>query len=542
MSPHLVQGGNTLNNSQKKRLAGAAIIVMISTVLSRITGFLREMLITNKLGVGNIGDAYNAAFLVPDLMYNLILGGAIAAALIPVLSGYIEKDDEEDGWKAIGTFINISVIMTLIFCVLGMIFTDRLIPLVAEGLKDKGIETQLLAIRLTRIMFPSVSFLMLAGLCNGVLNSYNRFTAAAFGPVIYNIGGIASLIIFGSNSSLGAERVAFGVMFSALLYFVFQLIAASKNLKYFSFKLDLKHPGLVKLFKLAIPSLISSSVVQVNLMISARFATFATAGSFTLFNSANRTWQLPLGIFAQSIGIAMLPTLSAKYASENLKDYKRILATGLKTVLLLSIPSAFAFAVLREPVMRTLFKFSSEFNESSVATSGFILMFFSLALISQSIVAIMTRAFFAVNDTKTPLFVGSSTILINGLLSYFFFYYTPLSVAGMALAYSISSTVYAVSLIVILNMKVNGIYFKDLLGFLAKAGLSALVMSAVIYPLNLVLPVDINSKSSQIISLGLEALVGASIYFSMVIMLKVEEGIMVYNGAKDKLIKILKIR
>lgn len=521
----------------KKKLVGAALIVMLSTIISRITGYLREMLIPTKLGVGTVADAYNVAFLVPDLMYNLILGGAIAAALIPVLSGYLEKKDEKDGWKAVSTFINITVIVMVMFCLLGMIFTDKLIPLVAEGFMDKGIETQMLAVRLTRILFPSVSFLMLAGLCNGVLNSYQRFTAAAFGPVIYNLGGVFSLLFFGSNSEEGAEKVAFGVMISALIYFVFQVIAASKNLRYYSFSLAMRHPGFVKLFKLAVPSLISSSVVQINLIISQRFASFATAGSVTLFSSANRTWQLPLGIFAQSMGVALLPTLSARFASGNVQDYKRILMKGLKSVLMLAIPSAAAFIVLKDPIIRTLFKFSEDFNESAVTKTAFILMFFSVALIAQSIVAIMGRAFFAVNDTKTPLYIGSSTIIINGLLSYWFFYHTTLEVAGMALAYSISSTFYALMLIILLNRKIKGIDLGELLVFVLKVGLAALIMGIVLYPVNRMLPVDIESKVSQVVFLGLEAVFGVIVYFSLVILMKVEEGIYVYQGIKNRLLR-----
>ncbi|MCX7843379.1 MAG: murein biosynthesis integral membrane protein MurJ [Clostridia bacterium] len=524
-----------MDNSNNRKLAGAAIIVMISTILSRITGYLREMLISNRLGVGDVGDAYNVAFNIPDLMYYMILGGSIAAALIPVLSGYIEKKDEEEGWKAIGTFINVSFLAMVIFCILGMIFTNELISLLAQGFKQKNEATQLLAVKLTRILFPSVSFLMLAGLCNGVLNSYHRFTAAAFGPVIYNLGGVLSLLVFGSNTPRGAERVAYGVMASAFVYFVFQAAIAFKNLKYYRFSIHLSHPGFRRLFKLALPSLVSSSVVQVNVMISTWFATFAAAGSLTLYNNANRTWQLPLGIFAQSMGVTLLPTLSANAAVGNYKDYKGILMKGIKMVLIFSIPSAVALIVLREPIIRTLFKFSSKFTEESVAKTSFILVFFSLGLVAQSIVAIMTRAFYAVNDTKTPLFLGSSTIVINFVLSYIFFNMTALSVAGMALAYSVSSMFYAITLMIILNKRISGLEAGNMAYFLIKILLSAAVMGLVLYPLNRVLPVDINSKISQVLFLGFETAAGALVFFALVLITRVDVGLYVLNILKNKI-------
>ena len=514
--------------TRTRKLAGAAIIVMSSTILSRISGYLRETLIANKIGFNAVGDAYNAAFLVPNLMYELLLGGALAAALIPILSGYIEKDDEEEGWKVVGTFINITFVAMLIFCILGMIFTPQIIPILDKSFSKKDILTQILAIKLTRILFPSVAFLMLAGMCNGVLNSYHRFAAAAYGPVIYNIGGVLSLIFFGESSSLGAERVAYGVMLSAVAYFIFQFSASYKNLKYFHFKIFPKHPGFIRMFKLAVPSLLSSAISQVNLIVSSVFTTLAAVGSLTMFNTANRTWQLPLGIFAQSLGVALLPSMSARLAVGDVKEFKGIFNKGLKAVLFLSVPSAIAFIVLREPIIRTLFKFTN-FTEVNVVSTGYVLMFFSVALVAQSVQAIVGRAFFASNDTKTPLFVGLSTIVVNSVFSYLLYY--PMGVAGMALANSISSAVYATVMIFILNKRMKGLHLDKVLVFTIKVTIAACIMGAVLYPINLILPININSKINQVFFLGLEAVLGTVLYFGVTMLLKLDEAVSIYKMA-----------
>jgi len=484
------------------------------------------MLIPNKLTDKVVADSYIMAFKMTDLMYNLLVGGAIAAALIPVLTGYLERGEEEEGWKAVSTFINIVFLSMVFICTMGIIFAPQYVPLIAQGFDEEGIR---LTVRLTRILFPSVSFIMLAGLTNGVLNSYQRFAASSYGPVIYNIGSILSLFFL---SKYSVELVAFGVMCSAIVYFLFQLSFALKNLKYYKFKIYFKHPGFRRLFKLAIPSLLSSSITQVNVIISATFVTlFRSPGSVNAFNMADTTWQMPYGIFAQGIGIAILPTLSAKYAVGDLKDYKDILNKGLKSILLLSIPSALGLVVLSEPIIKTIFQWSSDFHPEYVTLASSILMFFSVALITQSIVATMSRAFYAVNDTKSPLYVGASTILLNLAISYLFYRYTSLGVAGMALAYSITSTVNAIILVAMLNKKIDGIYLKSFFVFLLKTLLASGLMGVSVLLLEYVLDFNTASKLLQVLYLIITISAGALVYFAAVCLLKVEEAVRIYETA-----------
>lgn len=522
-----------MDNSQKKRLTGAAMIVMSSIIVSRLTGFLREMLVPNMLGVNDVGDAYNIAFRVTGLMYDLLVGGAIAAALIPILTGYLAKDQEEDGWKAVGTFINVIFIAMTVVCLLGVIFAPQLVPLIAFGFKG---EVTKLTIKITRILFPSVAFLMLAGLSNGVLNSYQRFAAASYGPTIYNLGSALSILFL---SKRGVESVAYGVMTSAFIYFLFQLSFSLKNLKYFKFKLYLKHPGVKRLFSLAIPSLAASSIVQINVIIIGAFATAFGSGSVTALNMADRTWQLPYGIFAQGIGIAILPTLSAKLALGQIKEFKYLLNKALTSVLLLTIPSGIGFIVLREPIIRTIFKFSSKFKEDAVLTAGSILMFFSIALLTQSIVAIMNRGFYANNDTKTPLYVGISTVLVNYGLSFMFFKTTSLGVSGMALSYSLTSTLNAILLLILLNKKMGGINLGSLFIFLGKVIPASFAMGIVLYFVNLI-HVDLSSKIIQLGYLASEVILGLLVFSVIVLLMRVEEAKSIYDSVIGRVKKLVK--
>lgn len=503
-----------------KRLTGAALIVMSSIIVSRLTGFVREMLVPNMIGVNEAGDAYTIAFRITGLMYDMLVGGAVAAALIPILSGYIAKKDEENGWKAVGTFINVVIVAMSIVCILGVFFAPQLVSLIAVGFKSEA--QRQLTVDLTRILFPSVGFLMLAGLSNGVLNSYHRFAAAAYGPSIYNLGSALSILIL-SKSRWGVRAVAFGVMASALFYFLFQLSFALKNLKHYRFKFYLKHKGFIKLFKLAIPSLASSAIVQINAVITGSFATLFGVGSATALNMADRTWQMPYGIFAQGMGIAMLPTLASNIAVGEVHEYKNTLMKGVKTVLFLTIPSGVGFIILREPIIRTIFKLTNLFEEDAVKVAGSVLMFFSIALLSQSIVTIINRAFYAINDTLTPLLIGGSTIIINILLSILLYQTTNMGVAGMALSYSLASALNAFLLLMILNKRMKGIHLDKLLKFLIRVIPASFMMGAALFLINGFLPVDAGSKLLQILSLTFEIAVGVLIYFTIVLIMKVEE-------------------
>ena len=277
-------------------------------------------------------------------------------------------------------------------------------------------------------------------------------------------------------------------------------------------------------------------MVQINAVITGTFATLFGVGGATALNIADRTWQMPYGIFAQGMGIAMLPTLSSNIATGKIDEYKDTLMKGIKTVLLLTIPSGVGFIVLKEPIIRTIFKFTSLFDEEAVVVAGSILMFFSIALLSQSIVTVVNRAFYAINDTLTPLLVGGSTIIINISLSVVFYQRTSLGVAGMALAYSLASALNAFLLLTLLNKKMKGIYLSNLLKFLFRVVPASLIMGGILFLIDIFIDMDTGSKLMQVTGLTLEIAVGVLVYFTVVLLMRVEEATYV----KDKFISKIK--
>jgi putative peptidoglycan lipid II flippase len=522
------------------KITGAALIVMSSLVVSRITGYLRTILINNLLTASQ-SDSLLAAFRTTDLMYNLLIGGAISAALIPILSGYLARDEEEDGWKAVGTFINVIFLAMVGVSILGVIFAPWVVSMTASGLEGA---TRQATIQLTRILFPSVGFMMLAGMTNGVLNSYQRFAAAAYGPSLYNLGTALSILVL---SRFGVKYVAFGVLASAIMYFIIQISFAFPNFKYYRPKVLWGHTGFRRLFKLAIPSLAASGIVQINILISLNFISlFRHEGSITAYYNANDLWQLPYGIFAMGLGTALLPTLSKKLALKQVDEFKDILNSAFKTILYLIIPSAIAFIVLAEPAISVVYKWSQKIDSERIVTAGTILVLFTAAMIAQSMLALLNRAFYANNDTKTPLYVGTISIALNFVFCNLFLRATNFGPAGMSLAYSIQSVVNMAIMMYIISKRMNGMQWKKLMNYSIKLLGAAVIMGVVLFVMNKVITIDftqtfsMHTKLLEILALGIEILVGALIYFGCTMLFKIEEAVAVKNKIFGKVNKILK--
>jgi len=517
---------------QSQKLTGAATLVMFGTLLSRVTGFLRNVLITTQMKPMGYSDEFILAFTLPDLIYDLLAGGAIAAAFIPILSTYLTKGKERIGWKAVSTFMNLSVILMIVLEIVFFIFTDSFLSILASGYREGTTGNKELLIKLTRILLLNAPFMMMAGQMNGILNSYKRFAIAAFGPVIYNICTIISIAVFGARS---AESTAWGVVAGGGVFFVIQFSGAFRHFVYYRPKLFIKSKAFNELFRQAIPSLISSTIIEVNLIISRSYATFYESGMVTILNNANRTWQLPLGIFAQSIGIALLPTLSEQYAKEKPDDFKRVLYNGLRTVYLLSLITSVIMMILSDDIMRALFKWGDSGTEYDVFYGGLCLLAYSATLVFSSTIAMMTRAFYSVHDSKTPLFGGIIGIVILYILNAGFNRFTDIGIAGTALAYSISAFFNMMIYLLAFRRKTGIDVITDNFGYIVKAVLAAIPAGLITFGLKLLVRPDINSKLSQILALCVPAAGGLGMFWFILLKLKTPEVTFINNLVLSRL-------
>lgn len=501
-----------------KGVAKAAGVIMIAMFLSRILGFVRDQAMTSQFGRTYITDAYIAAFSIPDLLYNLLVGGALSSAFIPVFSSYLAQDKEDEGWEVASTVINIAVIGLTIGIIFGEYFTPFLIPLVASKFQGAKLD---LTIKLTRIMFPAVLFTGLNGLMMGILNSYNDFTYPAIGSVVYNVGIIAMGVLLGPH--LGIAGFSIGVIVGVIGNFLIQFpsLKRMRKMKYRPV-LKLRHPGVKKIGLLMIPTVLGLAVSQINLLINQNLASGLSSGSITALRMANRIMLVPLGIFAYSISMAIFPTLTAYVATERMDDYKKTFSLGIRTIAFITIPAAVGMMVLGMPIIRLLFEQGKFQHNDTVATAS-VLIYYAIGLFAQSAVFIIIRGFYALHDTKTPLKLGLLTITGNYILSHLLIVY--LGARGLALAYSLTGFVDMTALLFLLRRKIGPLGIKKILISALKTLVAAAIMGLTAYFIAsyFEVTVSVQRKLVQLAEVLTVVSIAAGVYFGLAKLLKMEE-------------------
>jgi putative peptidoglycan lipid II flippase len=460
-----------LDTENRAQVTRAATIVMAAILVSRILGFVRERAIAEVFGRTAATDAFFAAFALPDLMYQLLVGGALSSAFIPVFTQYLAKDQEKEAWYVASIFLNATFLLLLALMILGVIFAPVLAPLVGVGFTGEHRE---LLILLMRVTFPAVFFTALAGLCMGVLHSYKIFLQPALGPIIYNLAQIIGAYVLGPI--VGIMSMAVGTVLGALGNFSIQLPEVWRRGKgYYQRVLDFKHPGIRRMVELMLPAILGLSIAQVNVIVGQNLASTLEEGSIVALRLANRLINFPLGIFAMGISTAVFPTLAVLAAREEAQEFTRTLSFGLRTVFFITIPSAVGMAVLRVPIVRLLFE-AGEFGAADTAATAFALLFYVPGLFAQAALQVTTRGFYSLQDTKTPVKIGLFTVAINLLLSLVFLRGTALGAGGLALAFSLSSLVNAALAFAILSRRLPGLASGELLTTTVKAAAASACM------------------------------------------------------------------
>lgn len=507
---------------------------MIGILLSKVLGFVRQLIISNIFGLEGLTDAFYAAFTIPDLLFNMLIGGTISAAFIPVFTSLLVKDKEEEGWSVASNFINIIIVSIMFFTLLGMIFTPLLVSMVAYKFEGERLD---ITIKLTRIMLSGVLFTCLSGLGIGILQSYNRFIVAVLGPVIYNVGIIISLLSYKYYfSSYGIEVVAYGVVISSLIHFIIHFAALFNKIKFYKFKINVYDPEIKRIFKLAIPSIIGLSIIQLNFIITQNFASALPVGSITAFKYSNTIMLLPVGIIGMGIAQAIFPTLATQVTLNKLDDFRQTFSLGLRTVFFINIPASVGLLILREPIVRLLYS-SGRFTEENVRITAYALLFFTLSIAFQAGIQILTRGYYSINDTITPVKVGGVTVLLNVILNYMFINYLYLEypVGSLIFASSISIIFNMVALAYIFNKKMGGINTKKIIISVTKTSIASLIMGMIIYFGYAYIQFNISSKIGQLIQVSTLMTFGILVFVASVFVLKMEEAYYFLNIIKNRL-------
>lgn len=504
-----------------RQAAKAAGMISIMFLLSRILGFVRESL-SGSFFTRFETDSFFAAFIIPDVMYYLLVGGALSAAFIPVFTEYLTKGEEEEGWKMTSTFINLVFLVLAGLTLLGVFFTRWIIPLEAPHFPANKIS---LLISLTKIMFPAVCFTALAGLVGGVLNSYRRFLGPALGPNIYNIGIILGAALLGSR--FGIKGMAIGVLLGAIGNFLTQLMFLPKcGGRYYRFGyIDLKNKGFRRMLILWIPALIGLSADQVNIWATTAMASGLPEGGITAIRFASRLVQLPIGIFAAGISMAFFPLLSSLVTEKKMESYKDTLSLSLRTIFFIMVPAGIGLIVLRYPIVKLLFE-RQKFTPHDTMLTSYALLFYSLTIFAHAAILMLPRAFYALQDTKTPVVVSFIAVSSSIFFNWLFLRYTSLGVGGFALSFSIMGLVNMLLLMIVLRKKIGGMRGHSILKSFIKAAAASLIMGAgIMLFIKLIAPFThhLSGHLDAAVKIVCGMTIGGVIYLLLAWLLKMEE-------------------
>ncbi|HHX37171.1 MAG TPA: murein biosynthesis integral membrane protein MurJ [Clostridiaceae bacterium] len=458
------------------------VIMMIALVLSKITGQLREILAANRFGFAALNDAFIQGFLIPDFVYEILIGGSIQAALVPTLSGALGSKEEDSTWRSVSIFISFMSLLMLAVLIVCEIFAPQLMAIFART------DNHELVTKVARTLFPQTFFMMLAALCIGVLNSYRQFTRTAFGPVLYNCFVVTSLLLFAKATPAAVQRVAVGIVFGAFAYFLFQAFLGRRELRNFSFSLDFKDSGFRRLLWLSLPTLLASSIPQLNNIILNSFMKSFPKGAPTALRSATTLWMLPWGVFAVAIGNVLLPSLSQSVARDNKSETANLLSESLRRALFLTIPCAIIFLFMRYDIVRGVYQWNVDmFNDEAVFTTGNMLFWFCFTIVTHTFVTIMNQAYFAVKKTFMPLINSVISLCMTAGFGYLFSHKTALGISGLSLGYALGSLIGAAFMFLSFRKMHPELARFNLLPFLGKVVLGILGIVAVLLPLRLMI-------------------------------------------------------
>ena len=465
--------------SDKAQIARAAGLVMALFVVSRALGLLREMVISHQFGTGGDLDAYLAAFRLPDILFQIVAGGALASAFIPTFATCWARGSEKGAWRLASAIINLVLVLTTALAILAALLAPWLVrTVVAPGFDPPR---QVLTAELMRVMLITPAIFGVSGVIMGILNARRHFLLPALAPILYNLGIIAGAVILAPT--MGVRGLAVGVVAGALGHLLVQVPGLVHHGMQYTPILGLRDPGVHEVGRLMLPRMVGLAAVQVNFLVNTILASGLVAGSLAALNYAWLLMLLPQGVFAQAVATAAFPTFSAQAAKGQRTALRSTLAATLRAVLYLAVPAAVGLIVLRVPLVQLVFE-RGAFTATSTQMVAWALALFALGLPAHSVVEITVRAFYAMHDTRTPVAVGIGAMGLNVVLSLAFIRLFAalgwLVLGGLALSNSLATTAEMVVLLAILRRRLQGLEGRRMAGSLARITFAAVAMGAAV--------------------------------------------------------------
>ena len=403
-----------LFNTQTKTIAFAAGVLVLSSLVSRVLGVLRNGLLSWRFGAGETTDIYLAAFRVPDFLYGILITGGIAVVFLPVFSELFQKDQKQ-AWLFVSNLLNVLLVSLLGFSVLIFLAAPFLIAVITPGFSA---EQQVVTTNLTRLMLLSPILLGLSSLFSGVLQYFGKFLAYSMAPILYNVGIITGIVFL--VPLFGIWGLGFGVAAGALLHLVVQIpVVISSGFRWqpvFSWN----DQALKKVRVLAFPRTIAATAFHINFIIMTAFASVISIGSITIFNYANDIQQFSIGLIGGSFAVAAFPALSKFFAEQNISQFQKAFGVTFRHILFLVAPVVVFTFLLRAQIVRLIYGAGDLFTWNDTRLTAAALGIFAFGVLFQAFIPFLTRAFFSMHNTKTPAIISVSSIALNIALAFWF--------------------------------------------------------------------------------------------------------------------------
>jgi len=516
---------------EKKQIAKAAGIMSVATFISRILGYVKDMILAGFFGATGTADTFFVAFRIPNLLRELFAEGSMSSAFIPVLTEYQTRQGEGEAKRLVRITLTFILIFVGLISLLGIFFAPAIVTIIAPGfvhMPEKFSQTVLL----TRVMFPFLLFISLAALIMGALNCRRIFFIPALAPAALNITIIVTVLALAPRMELPIIAVAVGVALGGFIQFAFQLPSFLRNGYSMMPAYDFGHSGLRKMGILVLPATMGMAVAQINIFVSTILASYLPEGSITYLYYSMRLIQFPIGIFGVAMGMAVLPTLSEHAVRGDYDKLREDFSFALRLLFFITIPAMAGLIALREPIVNVLFQ-RGKFDYAATAGTAQALLFYSIGIWSIVGVRVVTACFYSMQDTRTPVRVAFAALTANILFSLLLM--GPMQHSGLALANALASGVNFSLLFFFLRKRLKRVDGRRILSSFMKSALAASIMGITggillhgqLWQMH-------GQTLNKVISLSGTVTLCAIVYFSLSYLLKNEELSYVMNILKQK--------
>jgi putative peptidoglycan lipid II flippase len=449
-----------------RALARAGLIVTSLFLLSRVLGYVRTVAIAASVPDIAQLSPFFAAFRIPDFLFQLVAAGALSSALIPVIAGLFATDEEARAWRVVSTVTTLMLSVLLVLTAIVLVFAPQLVAFIAPGFNPEQLAQ---TTQLTRIMMLSPLFLAAGAVATSALNARGRFAAAGMAPLVYNLAIIVGAVVL--VPIFGIPGLAYGVVLGAACHVLVQVPSLVRIGARIRLRVDLGDAQARLALVLMAPRAIGLGATQVVFLVMTSLATTLGADALAVFNFAFILLQIPIGVFGVPLGVVLLPSLSREAATGGMVAFRRLLVRGLSILAFVMIGIAALGIVVSEDVVRILFGVAN-IGEAAIESTAGLLAIFLVGLTAHSLIAVLARAFYALQDTKTPVLAALLAVVVNIVVANALV--GPLGLNGLAVAIAIAAWLETIALVVLLERRVEGLGMRHVWIVMAKS----LVVSA----------------------------------------------------------------